>query len=73
MLVLSRIVVEFTSSIFKAPNLTRQISILLFSAKKIIAHHHQQEKKKKIKPNVQSCLGNFPCGIEGRNVSFELQ
>ena len=30
-------------------------------------------KKRKNKPNVQSCLGNFPCGIEGWNVSFELK
>ena len=71
MLVLSRI--ELTPSIFKAPNLTRQISILLFSSAKKLLHTINNKKRKKIKPSVQSCLGNFPCGIEGRNVSFELK
>ena len=31
------------------------------------------KKKKKIKSNVQSSLGNFPCGIDGRNMPFELK
>ena len=48
MLVLSRI--ELTSSIFKAPNLTRQISILLFSAKKLL-HTIINKKKKEKKLN----------------------
>ena len=49
MLVLSRI--EFTPSILKAPNLTRQISILLFSSAKKILHTFINNKKKKNKLN----------------------
>ena len=45
MLVLSRI--EFTSSIFKAPNLTRQISILLILAKKLLQTIVNKKKKRK--------------------------
>ena len=30
-------------------------------------------KKENNKSNIQSSLGNFPCGIEGRSVPFELK
>ena len=49
MLVLSRI--ELTPSIFEAPNLTRQISILLCSSAKKLLHTIIKNKKKKKKLN----------------------
>ena len=122
-LVLSRI--ELTPSIFKAPNLTRRISIFYFffsnffsvnvpfptiwKAVPLFFNTQLEEgssiraetshlsfwvagdegglwkkqnfycspsstiKKKKIKSNVQSSLGNFPCGIDGRSMPFELK
>ena len=62
-----------TPSIIKVPKLTWRISILLFFPAKFLLHTIINNKKEKIKSNIQSSLGNFPCGIEGRSVPFELK
>ena len=42
-------------------------------AKFLLLTINNNKKKEKIKSNVQSSLGKFPCRIDGRSMPFELK
>ena len=72
MLVLSRI--ELTPSIFEAPNLTRQISILLgSSAKKLLHTIMKNKKRKKLNQTFSPVWVTFHVALKVEMVSFELK